>query len=297
MDIKEMKLPIIVLSIGLILMLAAYMLTSAVLVPTITSHDFAFSVTYRYNGEVRTLENVCRCYYNTSESDAAPLDRWFYTDILDQGLDQHAYAYTFAEQDGYDLCIVTYFNAWYMMGDTTSESYDEGVEEPYFIAYDAEGVAYEEEGMLSQFDVEILSWDYPEPIENTFNFVGFSSLYEGNTLAMLFVILLLLGACAIFVKKDPVVLYTTLDKVSFGFNLVIGILGVPFFALRAILASAFQIGPDWLYQVYLIIPLITAFSLVLSLVFRRKELTRTGFFIQFVGPVLFVATIFLEGLL
>ena len=297
MNIKEFKLPIIILSIGLILMLAAYMLTSVVLVPTITSHDFAFSVTYRYNGEVQTLENVCRCYYGASESDVAPLERWFYTDILDQGLDQHAYAYTFAEQDGYDLCIVTYFNAWYMMGDTTSESYDEGVEEPYFIAYDAEGVAYEEEGMLSQFDVEILSWDYPEPIENTFNFVGFSSLYEGNTLAMLFVILLLLVACAIFVRKDPVVLYTTLDKVSLGFNFVIGIVCVPFFTLVSILALAFQIGPNWLYQVTLSTPLITAFSIVLSLVFRRKELTRTGFFIQFVGPVLFIATIFLEELL
>ena len=62
--------------------------------------------------------------------------------------------------------------------------------EPYLAVYDAEGAEYSDSEYLEKFDAEIISWQLPTPIENTFEFIGFSYLYELSMFVMLLVAVL-----------------------------------------------------------------------------------------------------------
>ena len=63
MEIKSLKIPAIIIVIGLVLSLAASLFTNIILTPTVTEHDFNFSITYKLGGETKTLEGVYRCTY------------------------------------------------------------------------------------------------------------------------------------------------------------------------------------------------------------------------------------------
>ena len=67
MKVKSLKLPVIIFVVGLVLTLAASLFANIVLTPTITEHDFHYSVTYKLNGETKTLAGVykCRFFRNT----------------------------------------------------------------------------------------------------------------------------------------------------------------------------------------------------------------------------------------
>ena len=59
----------------------------------------------------------------------------------------------------------------------------------------------------------------------------------------------------------------------------------------AALVATFDIvggGDDIISQISYNIPSITILGLALSIVFRRKGMSKTGFFMQFIGVVLFV---------
>jgi hypothetical protein len=47
-------------------------------------------------------------------------------------------------------------------------------------------------------------------------------------------------------------------------------------------------GDELLYQIALCIPALTAFTIAASVALRRIRFTKAGFFLQFVGPVLFM---------
>ena len=49
---------------------------------------------------------------------------------------------------------------------------------------------------------------------------------------------------------------------------------------------------DPAYQIALCVPAITAFTLAASVALRRIRFPKTGFILQFVGPMLFVLTLF-----
>ena len=53
-------------------------------------------------------------------------------------------------------------------------------------------------------------------------------------------------------------------------------------------------GDALMYQIYLCIPALTAFTVAASVVLRRNGFMKTGFFVQFVGPVLFFVPVALE---
>ena len=297
MKIKRMKLPIVIISIGLIVAIVSCLLASVRKKPTVTEYDFAYSVTYKLNGEVKTLEGVYKCRFEGFSEGVDPLERYYTGEYTDYDFDAHAYSYTIAKKDGLDLCITTSFNNSYLMGDTGNEYYESSLEEPYLSVYDEEGVNYDDEETLGAFDAEIISWDYPEPIENTFVFDGLAELYYNTMLLMLLVGILTVIACMIFVKKDAGVVYGMIDTFGILLNFAIALAAIPFLTLIAWIIQAFQTGPNWIYQVDLCIPAITAFTLAASVSLRRKGFAKTGFFIQLVGPALFVVLAVLEMIL
>lgn len=285
---NSLKIPAIIIVVGLVLALAASMLTGIVKEPVITEHDFPFSVTYRLDGETKTLEGVYNCCFTVTGEGTSPLNRYYEGTHVANPADAHSSAYTIAEKDGYELCIVVILSDSVLMGDPdgVGMNYD-----PYLAAMDSEGVEYGEEETRAIFDAEIIEWVYPEPVDNSFKFAGFSHLHAGSMIAMLVVGILAIVACMIFVKRDKTVPYKALDKVSIVLNFVMVFAAIPFATLVAALMPIYVSGGEFVYQLNLCIPAITAFTVAASVALRRGGFTKAGFFTQFAGPVLFLLTV------
>ena len=281
---KSLKILALILAVGLAAAVVACMLTGMVKAPTITEHDFQYSVTYKLDGETKTLNGVYRCNFADTGKGSAPLYRYYEGTYLTKTSEYHPAAYTIAEKDGLELCIVTIFSDRYLMNDADGETI---IYEPYLAVMDREGMEYTEEEYLGKFDAELVSWQLPEPVVNSFVFVGFSHLYDGSMVAMLIVGLLVILACMIVMKRDKTVPYKGLDKVSVVLNVILAVVAIPFLTVVIWLSQVAMSTTAWNFQVMLCVPAITAFSIAASLSLRRKGFTKAGFFIQFVGPVLF----------
>ena len=295
MKTKGLKIPAIIIVIGLVLSLAACLFTNIILTPTVTEHDFNYSVTYKLGGETKTLEGVYKCRFDGYSEGDNPRNRYYTGEYTVDGQTTPVHIYTIAQKDGAELYIVTLFNDCYLMGDTKDEDYRPFLEEPYLEALDKEGYPYDEAEMPSEFAAEIISWEYPEPIENTFVFSGFSILHTGSMDAMLWVGLLVMIACIIFVKRDRSVPYKVLDKLSVALNCVVCFAAIPFITFTTALLQITMSCDELMYQIYLCIPALTAFTVAASIALRRHGFTKSGFFVQLVGPVLFFAPMVLES--
>jgi hypothetical protein len=292
---RSLKIPVIIFSIGLVLALVAYMLTGIVKTPAVTQQDFAYSATYRLNGETKKLEGVYRCQFRYTNKGTDPLERYYEGFYLSDPLAGEPEAHTIARQDDLELRIVFIFYDDYLMGDgDRGAQYSYAIPEPYLAVYDEMGVEYTDPETLEKFDAELLSWETPQPIENHFVFSGFSILHDGSMLVMLLVGILVIVACMIFVKRDKNVSYQFIDKISIILNFIVAIVVVPFMTLVVLLMQIYVSGEELTYQADLCVPAITAFTIAASIALRRKGFAKSGFFIQFVGPLLFVLLALLE---
>ena len=287
MKSQSLKLPSIIIIIGLLLCLVASLFAGIMKEPVITEHDFNYAATYRMNGETKTLEGVYRVrFVSTGEGN----DRYYEGFYLSEPNAGQPEYHTIAKLDDLELQVVFIFTNDYLMGDGDRDT----ITEPYLAAYDTMGVEYTDMETLERFDAELLSWETPQPIENTFVFSGFSHLYTGSMLAMLAVGLLVIVACMIFVKRDKTVPFKLLDKFSITLNCVVCFAALPFISFTTALMQITMSGDDFLYQMFLCIPALTAFTVAASIALRRKGFTKSGFFIQFIGPVLFFLPVLFE---
>ena len=288
MDTRKMKLPILILSIGLLLAVASCFLTGIRKEPTIKEHEFDYSVTYRVDGEVKTYEGGFRCSYHGHDAHDDPTVRLYDGVHTKDGSVQDSFWFTIAQKGDVELALVIDLDAAYLMGDPDKYEYVSGNEDPYLEANDADGYSVE---ISETFDAEIISWEYPEPIENTFRFVGFSRLYVISMLVMLLIAFLTILACLIFLKKGPDVKYNVLDTISIIANFIIGCMAIPFITIVVFFMPLAMDMESLMYQIYLCVPALTAFTVAASVALRRKGFTKTGFFVQFVWPVLFFGEI------
>jgi hypothetical protein len=294
---KSLKIPAIIIAIALILAVVAHLATSVCKKPTITEQDFNYSITYKLNGETKTLKGVYTCRFDDFGNPSTdPLERYYSGEYKVEG-NAADRSYTIDEKDGYELYIVALLNESYLMGDTKNDYYEPSLPEPYLEASDKEGNQYGQDELPSVFDAEIVSWEYPEPIENTFVFAKFAGFHSGSTMAMLLVVILALVMCMILVKKDEDVTYRALDRVGIVFNFLTFFAVLPIISLAAFLIQAFPTGPSWIYQAYLCIPPIIPLSIAASLSLRRKGFRISGFFVQFLGLVIVMILAVLEYVL
>ena len=294
MKMKSIRIPALILAIGLVLTLVVCLFTNIIMTPAITEQDFKYSVTYKLCGETKTLEGVYKCTYEGFSEGEDPCDRYYTGEYTVDGQTTLSHTYTIAEKDGAELYIVTLFNDCYLMNDTKDMDYESFLEDPYLEAVDKEGYPYDETNMPSEFAAEIISWEYPEPIENKFAFSGFSMLHSGSMVAMVVVGLLTVLACVIFVKKDKSLDYNALDILSIVLNFAVCILAIPFITITSAFFQLTISTDGVFYQVYMCIPAITAFTVAASIALRRKGFRKTGFFIQLVGPVIYIVPLLSE---
>ena len=289
-----MKLPIIILVIGLILAIASCFFTGIVKEPTIKEHEFDYSVTYRIGSETKTYEGTFRCSFVGHDGDDDPTLRLYDGVHTKDGNELGALWLTVAQTEDVELMMSVGLDAAYLMGDPDKYEYVHGNDDPYLEAIDAEGYAVE---VSETFDAEIISWEYPDPIENSFRFSGFSRLYSISMLVMLAIAFLTVIACLIFVKKDPDVNYKALDIISIIANFAVTFMAIPFITIVIFFFPLVMESESILYQIYLCVPALTAFTIAASIALRRKGFAKSGFFVQLVCPALFFATIFVESLI
>lgn len=292
MNNKRLKTLSIILTVGLLMAIVASFLTGIVRAPLITGHDFHFTVNYQLNGETKSLEGVYRCHFQSTGKGTDPMNRYYEGTHLLNPAEEHPAAYTIDQKEGLELCIVTLFSDRTLMGDGDGIAFHH---EPYLAVMDSERIEYSDEEALSLFDARIIDWVYPEPVDNSFKFVGFSKLHDDSMFAMLAVGILTIVACMIFIKRDKTVPYKALDKLSIVLNCIVCFAAIPLFTLVATLLQITVSGDELIYQSFLCIPALTAFTAAASVSLRRIRFSKAGFFVQFVGPVLF-ALLFIAGL-
>lgn len=292
MNLKNVKLPIILIVIGMIVAAASCFLTCMLKEPVIKEHDFEYAVAYKLNGEEKTFEGVFRCSFLGHSAYDIFTDREYDGRHMQNGVDLQDHAFMIAQKAGAELYVVIPLDADYLMGDAGFYEYEIANEYPYLESVDSEGIGIE---VADVFDAEIISWEYPTPIENSLKFAGFSLLHVGSMLVMMLIGALTILACIVFVKKDKSVEYRSLDRLSTVFNFLIGLVGIPFFAFSVWLMQLVMGGGEFMYQVYLCIPAMTAFTIAASIALRRKGFTRTGFFVQLAGPILFFVPMIIES--
>ena len=289
-----MKLSIIILVVGLILAIASCLFTGIIKEPTVKGHEFDYSVTYRIGSETKTYEGTFRCSFAGLDKDDDPTLRLYDGVHTKDGNELGALWLTVAQKEDVELTMAVGLDAAYLMGDPDKYEYVHGNDDPYFEATDAEGYSVE---VSENFDAEIISWEYPEPIENSFRFAGFSRLYVVSMLVMLAIAFLTVLACLIFVRKDSAVNYKTLDKISIAANSLITFIAIPFLTVVIFFFPLTMDAESLLYQIFLCIPALTAFTIAASIALRRNGFAKSGFLVQLVCPALFFATVFAESLI
>ena len=298
MKSKGLKIPAIIIAIGIIVAIAAGLLVSMQKTPAVTNHDFDFSITYKLDGETKTITGVYGSRFTGFGANGVdPLCRYYEGTYTVEGETDGDRCFTISEKDGYTLYIVALLNDSYLFGDVENDSYESGHEEPTLEAEDKDGNQYDETNLPDVFDAEIVSFEYPEPVENTFRFSGFSGLHAVSTGVMILVGILTLILCMIFVKKGEGVEYRILDKFGIALNFAAMLFVLPIIYIAAVFVQAYKVGPDWLYQAYLCIPQIIPFSIAASVSLRRKGFRKIGFFIQFLPIVIEVLLTVLEYIL
>ena len=294
MNIKKLKLPIIIMVIGMIVAVVSCFLTGMLKEPVIKEHYFEYSVTYKIDGDVKTYEGGFKCSFDGYDGYDDPTLREYVGVHTKNGNVLDSFGFTIAQKDGVELSVVTELDAAYLMGDPDKYEYVSEIEDPYLEAIDSDGVGVE---VSDVFDAEIISWEYPEPIENSFKFVGFSRLYAVSMFAMLLVGVLTIIACIILVRKNHDVSYNSLDKLSVALNFVIGFAVIPFITVVVALLPLTMDAEALMYQIYLCIPALTSFAIAASVALRRKGFRKSGLLVPLACPALFFAEIVVESVI
>ena len=290
MKLNNKNLPKLIFAAGVIAIVIAYLLTAIVMKPVITEQDFEYSITYTHNGETIVLEDVYTCSFIGNGRDGDPKDR-YYDGAYKKSTEQyHPGAVVIDEKDGLELRIVTSFSNDYLMGD--GDGFD--VNDIYMAAYDDMGVEYTDADTLAKFDAEIVSYVLPTPIENSLVFGGFSRLHDLSMAVMYAVSILVLIACMIFVKRDEGVEYKVLDKISVVLNFIISIFVIPFTMIIIWWSQIFISTDSLVYQLDLCVPAVGMLAMAASVCLRRNGYSKSGFFVQFAGGVLYILAAIIE---
>lgn len=294
---KKMILPGTLLFLGLIAMIGAHVLFNIVRVPTVTEKDFPFSITYELDGEKEKLEGAYRCTFNPSSGDSAyPTDRYYDGVHVETG-EEGTVRYTLDKKNGKELVVYIEFHPDYLLGDPAYDDYYEDAPfEPALLVFDEEGYEYSDEETLSHFDVEIIDWELPEPIENELAFSGIGRVSANSIFPMLAAAYAALILCMLLVKKDKDLVVKSLDRTSVIFNFIIALAAAPFMAFIASFTQIYTSGNELIYQVYYCIPAFTVLCTAWSLCLRRKGYSKEGFMVQFAGVILFAICTVIEPL-
>ena len=306
MKVKKLSLAILLLAVTIIVYVVVSVLFCYTTKPATTSGEFSFAITYEYKGEIKTLSGVLKCEYSGSDTVLGEHSRYWHQETLYDNPENLEYPFIIEHSDERQITLSLNENmsAGYFMGDPLHKDYYEengfdGVQ-PYVSYYDYKNdivLEGETDGeVLESIDFQIIDCTYAEPIENSFSFSGIRYKAD-NIILFVAITLAFLLLCLIFVHKDTEYSYSKLDKFGIALNLIIGLVAVPVIYIVCSLFGLVESGVDIVDQIIYNIPPVAILCLTLSVAFRRKGFSKTGFLVQFGGLLPFAAILALEWIL
>ena len=298
MKTKKFLLPSIFLALTIVAYIVASLIFCYTTKPEVTRGEFPFSITYEYKGEQKTLSGVLKCEFLGSKTVLGEHSRFWNEETIYDNSENIEHPYIVDRSETLTLSVQDHMYAGYFMGDPLHQDYYEkygsGMVEPYVDYYDyVNDITLDEENkdeILEAIGFRFIEFSYPEPIENSFSISGVR--YSGdNVMIFVAILLVFLLLCLIFVRKDKEYQYSTFDKIGIALNFVIGFVSLPFITLVCAFSEIVGSSTGFLDQMTFTIPPFAMLCLALSIVFRRKGLSKTGFFIQFAGILLFAILI------
>ena len=259
--------------------------------PRIEQQEFPFAITYSYQGKTETISGVYAAEYDLGAKYMADDPTAWYGYATDHNR-LEADFYRIAEQDGKHFSINLNIEPGYLMGDPR---YANAVCQPgavCIISDDADGIYITDPAELEQLGFSIVSWEYPQPIDNSFSFGGIYLSSEATMLTAAMAVAALL-ACMILIRKDPEVTYGIMDKVSILINILVAIIVFPFILIISCLSEILT-DVSVLQQILYLTPAITVLAIAASVTLRRMGKKQISFWISFAGPAIFALLIFLD---
>ena len=166
---KKMWLPSVILLASLLVTLACVLIGGIAQKPVITKYDFPFSITYELDGETVVLSDVYSVRYDRNDGYADTKSRVYVGNI--KGMDEEETTwYELRKDDNGRIVLNTKLYADYMMGDTEYDYFNYEPFAPQILYYDTQEVEYTDEETLASQGVKLVSWEYPQPVENSFVF-------------------------------------------------------------------------------------------------------------------------------
>ena len=287
MKMNNRQKALLIFAIYLAATLALLAFGYAVQAPKVRQQEFPFTITYTYEGKTETISDIYVVEYSPDAQYIGESSISWFGYVKDKDRLELDY-YTIFRAEDHAFSINLNMEPGYLMGEP---GYADTVCEPSgaYTAYEEPTI--EDAAELAQMGFTIDSWEYPAPIENSFSFGGFSLSSEATMYTAAIAAAALL-ACIIAIKRDREMKYGVLDKVSIVLNFLVAICAFPFILVASCLSEIVS-DATFVQQLLYLSPALTALGIAASVTLRRMGRKQIGFWIQFVGPVVFVLTILL----
>lgn len=296
MKSKKLLLPAIIFTSAIVIMVLYSVITGIAKKPTITQKDFPFSITYELDGEVETVDAIYSVTFIGNDGYVDSTTRQYEGRVISSRKDVDT-SFDLKNTDEVTITLHTHLYADYLMGDPLYDYFAHESFEPTLVYYDnMDYSVFEDAESLSAHGVKLISWEYPEPIENEFVFSHISYLSSDAVFPLALIAALALLAVILLVKKDENFVRQRFDTISVVLNFVIAVTAVPFLTVYGWLSDINGSSPDFTQQFGYLLPAITILGLAASVSLRRKQFRKSGFIAQFAGPAAF-AILFLFLLL
>lgn len=274
----------IILVVYLAATLALLLLGYSVQSPKVALQEFPFTITYALQGQTETISDVYVVEYIRTEKYIGDDAVAWFGYIKDHNRLELDW-YRIADLDDKSFAINLNIEPGYLMGDPNCAGMEA---DPSLVCHIFDGtndISVTDPAELEQLGFTLVSWEYPEPIENRFSFGGISLSSEGTMLTAAIAVIGLL-ACVILIKRDREITGGVLNKVSVVLNFLIMLVAFPFIlicsALTEIVADA-----SLMQQFVYLAPALTAAGVAASVALRRCGFRKASFFVQFIGFIAF----------
>ena len=292
MKSKKLSLSSLIIISAFALMLLYALLSGIAKKPAITQMDFPFSISYELNGEIVTIQDVYTARF-TGNGGYVDLAERRYEGFIQSDPESGGSSYILREGEDGSISLHANFHPDYMLGDNKYDYYVSYPFEPHLSYYDPELGDFEDEQTLLKKGVRLISWEYPEPVENSFVFSHIVLLCGMDVLPLLGIGLLALLAVLIFVKKQGTA-KTGPDRVGIVCNFALVLLFLPFATIVATFSDIMGSSEALDRQLLYIVPAITALGVAASISLRRKGKSLAALLAQFVGPLIFCLCLLMD---
>ena len=286
MKTKKLTLPIIILVAAIAAMAVWGVVTNIAKKPTITEHEFPFSITYELKGKTETIEGVYAVSYTGNGGYTKVTTRRYTGEFISnrEGMDttitisngDHA-------KDG-SIHLYTRFYADYLMGDPEYDYFTDYAYAPLLTYSDPDYVAYEDAETVLQHGAKLIGWEYPEPIENSFVFSHIGHLSSHVVFPFVGIAVLALLTMIVLVKKEKDIPKRKINVVSVILNFVIAFGVVPFITVVGYLSDINGSSGELLHQLVYVMPALMILGLAASVALRRKGYGKGSLMAQLVAP-------------